>query len=142
MRDIRPNRFSAAALALLLLGALAIAVPAQAADPIDDILGCNIYVGHPSLADYQVTGFGGSSGCGPTLVGVLVCVDYIFPTQPASCSLVPPNEGGESNPVPCLPGPWMTQATPMGMFGPIGSSVHSLPPRVFVGGCLDPTINP
>lgn len=112
---------------------------ASASSPVDDILSCRIVVSQPEARNYEVSGSGGSTGCAnnPFFLGVEVCVDYNGITQPLSCNLIPPNEVGSSNPVPCVPGVWLTQATPMGVFGPLGSSTHSLP-RAFVSECLNP----
>ena len=132
------SRFSALSSILLIMGALTVGT-AQAS-PLDDITNCRVLVGPTSLSNYQVTGAGGSTGCAadPAFVGVEVCVDYNVVTQPLSCRLIPKNQSGVSIPVPCVPGTWMTQATPMGVFGPLGSSIHSLPPQVYTLNCLNP----
>lgn len=127
----------------LVLGSLTIGfAPAASAqvDVIDDIMACHIYAAPPGVSDYEVQGYGGSSsGCKnvPGFVGTLVCLDYNYVTVANSCRSYSVGTGGPTAKVPCVPGVWLTQVTPMGIFGPIGSNTHSFP-SVIVNNCLRP----
>ena len=125
----------------MVLGAnLFAAAPVSAqVDVIDDVRQCRLVTAVPSLSNYEITGFGGSTdACTrvPGFLGTEVCVDYNLITVATSCRLYPAGATGATNPVPCLPGTWFTQVTPVGIFGPEGDHTHSFPLVVTTQPCV------
>ncbi|HEY7876373.1 MAG TPA: hypothetical protein VIG64_14755 [Actinomycetota bacterium] len=133
----RKSRFAALVATLVVVGNLATTNPA-AADPVDDILACRLVAQRPTLAAFQVTGYGGSVGCRPpAILGTVVCLAYNGVTIGTSCVNYGPNVTGPTHPERCLPGIWTTVVTPVGGFGPNGQPVTSPPLIVTTEPCIE-----